>query len=167
VWPTGRNISDYSPMMKKTCIIAIVLWPLTKVLASTIGGTPAENALRQGSMEYFGALIVVFLSVPKILVMTIALTYSQMAFGYTFVALLLGNVAAQYFIRLPVADLLDYDYVVVADLAVAVVDAVYVKLLSCIDACQSFDFERLKWRYAALAAFLGNIVSFLIFRGIS
>ena len=89
-----------------------------------------------------------------------------MAFGYTFVSLFAGTIASHYLIRSPVADLLPHDYAVVADIAVALVDVVYVKALSYLGACQSFEFERLKWKYAFLAAFLGNIVSFIIFRAL-
>jgi len=153
-------------MKKKAYIILLSLWAQTVTFAVTIGGTPAENALRRSASEYCGVLVVCFLSVPKVLVMTIALTYSKMAFGYTFVALFTGNIVTHYLIRSPLVNLLPHEYAFVADIAVALVDVIYVRVLSYLGPCQSFDFERLKWKYAFLAAFLGNIVSFVIFRAL-
>jgi hypothetical protein len=134
------------------------------MFATTLSSTPAEEALHQGAEGLFLALTLVFFSVPKILVMTVALTYSRMALGYTFIALLAGTVAIQFLVRLPIAHLLRYDHTFLADLAVAFVDVIYIKILSHLEVCQSFEFERVKWRYAILAAFLGNRVSFFIFR---
>lgn len=76
-------------------------------------------------------------------------------------ALIVGNIASYLGVRGPLV----YYYQVhvgVAEAAVIAVETVFIKLVSLLAVFQADTFTELKWRYALLAAILGNASSYYI-----
>ncbi len=97
----------------------------------------------------------------EILITSGVLLFAGMAAVPTFAALVLGNVGSYFGVLGPLAFHFEL-HIVLVELAVVAAETAFIKLISLLALFQQDRFIGLKWRYAFLAALLGNASSYYI-----
>ena len=90
-----------------------------------------------------------------------ALFFSGVAIGPTFLALIFSNVASYAGVLAPLAYYFEV-HTLFVELAVICVETAFIKFVCRFGVFQQDTFNGLKWRYALLAAFVGNASSYYI-----
>jgi hypothetical protein len=140
-------------IMRKFAFILLILIPVTIAYA---------NPTAQHPTSFAATIVVVIAALCLEIFITIGvLFFSGIAPVPAFFALFLGNICCYLVVLCPLVFYFKL-HVVLVEIAVVSVEAAFIKLISLIAIFQSDTFERLKWRYAFLAAVLGNAASYYI-----
>lgn len=138
--------------MKRTIFILFVLVP-----AGVAYGNPCIDPASEAATI---VVIIAALGLEVFITMGV-LVFSGMALAPTLLALTLGNIGCYLGVLGP----LFYHFelpIVLVEVAVVTVEAVFIKLISLVGTFQLDRFDGLRWRSAFLAATLGNASSHYI-----
>ncbi|MBN1788299.1 MAG: hypothetical protein JW806_07885 [Sedimentisphaerales bacterium] len=137
--------------MKKWIFFIVLVFP-TIVFANPVIIFPSSD-LRI-------VIVIAIAFMLEAMVTTIILFFCDMEVFPTLVALLIGNAGIYIAIFLPILRVIQS--LVIAESIIFVVDGIYIKMISWIDALQMPDFKRLSWRAAFISAAIGNALSYYV-----
>ena len=139
-------------MVKQFFVILVVLFFCEVAFANPIVFDPLGSV---ASVLLLGGAVTV-----EACLVTLMLLFFNMPLKPLFFAVFLGNLAVYFALFLPLLDS-SIDLWLLEALIV-IVDGIMIKVISCFGVFQEADFKGLKWKWAFLAAILGNSVSYLI-----
>lgn len=139
--------------MKKLLIIFVLLVHVTLANANPIVESPTTTAATIVCV-IAGLLLEIFLT-------TGVLLFSGIALAPTFFVLIFGNIASYCLVLGPLAYIFNL-HVIFVEIAVISVEATFIKLICHFSFFQQESFIDLKWRFAFLAAILGNASSYYV-----
>ena len=133
--------------------------PLILILVTTAQANPC---IHQSPASIAATIVVVIAALClEIFITTGVLIFSGLALAPTFIALTIGNIISYLGVLSPLAYYFEL-HIVFVELVVVSVEAAFIKLISLFPVFQLDRFTDLKWRYAFLAAILGNASSYYI-----
>jgi len=141
-----------STTIRRAVLVALIIVP-----ASVAQANPSIDPTSVAA-TFVVVLAAFFL---EIFITSGVLLFAGMAAVPTFAALVFGNVGSYFGVLGPLAFHFQL-HIVLVELAVVAAETVFIKLISLLALFQQDTFVGLKWRYALLAALLGNASSYYI-----
>lgn len=144
-------VKDFT--MKKSLVLFMLLFTAKTAFANPTAFPPFPPFGDISSFIIIGGALLV-----EVCLVTLFLFFFNMAVKPLFWALFLGNLLIYHVLFLPLLDSLPNTWT--AELLIVIADGIMIKLICLCEIFQDIEFRGLKWKYAFIASFLGNLFSY-------